>query len=320
MIFFMIFVISCSKKISKEVSPYYIKINGPMADRKQEISGMDWYEDNLFLLPENLNGYVFLIKKSELDSRINKTDTSAITPQKIKFKTPNYKETIPGFDSFEAIAFRGYEVYISIEIRFEDRMGCMIARGHIDEETLEITIPEQTLIPFDVPRFVDNMSYESLVIKGDRVYGLFEAYGDSLIKDPYALSVNVSGKDIKKHPTSSINYRIADATRIDNNNRFWAINYFYPGDKSTLKPSKDLLAHNYGEGPTHSKSDRVERLVEYRINKNRIVLTDNAHLELELEGEKTSRKWEALARYENKGFLIATDKYPTTILAYVPLD
>ena len=61
-----------------------------MADRKQEISGMDWYKDNLFLLPENLNGYVFLIKKSELDSRINKTDTSAITPQKIKNTTPSF--------------------------------------------------------------------------------------------------------------------------------------------------------------------------------------------------------------------------------------
>ena len=315
---FIIFTISCSKKVSKEVSPYYIKINGPMADKNQEISGMDWYKNNLFLLPENLNGYIFLIEKSELDSRINKTDTSFITPKKIKLKTPNYNETIPGFDSFEAIAFRGYEVYISIEIRFKDKMGCMIARGHINEETLEITIPEQTLIPFEVPTFVDNMSYESLVIKNDRIYGLFEAYGDSLIKNPYVLSVNVSGKDIKKHPTSSINYRIADATRIDNNNRFWAINYFYPGDKSILKPSKDLLAHNYGEGPTHSKSERVERLVEYKINKNRIVLTDNPHLEIELEGEKTSRKWEALARYENKGFLIATDKYPTTILAYVP--
>ena len=185
------------------------------------------YFKNIQLYNFTLNGYVFLIKKSELESRINKTDTSSITPQKIKFKTPNYKETIPGFDSFEAIAFRGYEVYISIEIRFEDRMGCMIARGHIDQETLEITIPEQTLIPFDVPRFVDNMSYESLVIKGDRVYGLFEAYGDSLIKDPYVLSVNVSGKDIKKHPTTSINYRIADATRIDNNNCFWGnISYY----------------------------------------------------------------------------------------------
>ena len=151
MMVFMIIVMSCSKKVSKEVSPYYIKINGPMADGKQEISGMDWYKDNLFLLPENLNGYIFLIKKSELDSRINKTDTNVITPKIIKFETPNYKETIPGFDSFEAIAFRGYEVYISIEIRFKDRMGCMIARGHIDEESLEITIPEQTLIPFDVP-------------------------------------------------------------------------------------------------------------------------------------------------------------------------
>ena len=104
-----------------------------MADRKQEISGMDWYENNLFLLPENLNGYVFFINKSDLDSRINKTDTSAITPQKIKFNTPDYKKTLPGFDSFEAIAFRGYEVYISIEIRFKDDMGCVLARGHIDE-------------------------------------------------------------------------------------------------------------------------------------------------------------------------------------------
>ena len=62
MIFFMIFIISCSSKISKEVSPYYIKINGPMADRKQEISGMDWYKDNILLQPENLNDYVFIIK------------------------------------------------------------------------------------------------------------------------------------------------------------------------------------------------------------------------------------------------------------------
>ena len=134
------------------------------------------------------------------------------------------------------------------------------------------------------------------------------------------MSSIISVKNIKKHPTSSINYRISDATRIDQYNRFWAINYHYPGDKQTLKPSKDLMISKYGEGPTHSKSERVERLVEYKINKNRVILTGNPHIELELEGEKTSRKWEALARYENKGFLIATDKYPTTILAYIPLD
>ena len=50
------------------------------------------------------------------------------------------------------------------------------------------------------------------------------------------------------------------------------------------------------------------------------MLAGTPHIELELEGEKTSRKWEALARYGNKGFIIATDKYPTTILAYVSID
>ena len=319
-IFFLCLIISCSKKVSKEVAPFYIKISGLMADRKQEISGMDWYKDNLFLLPENLNGYIFSIKKEEIDARINKADTSAVTPNKIRFNTPDYKTTIPGFDSFEAIAFRGYEVYISIEIRFPDSMGCLLARGHINEKTREITIPEQTLTPFEVPTFVDNMSYESLIIKKDRVYALFEANGDSLINNPYVLSVNVSGNDIKKHPTSSINYRIADATRIDQNNRFWAINYFYPGDKKILKPGKDFFISEYGEGPTHSRSERVERLVEYKISNNRVVHTNSPHIELALEGEKTSRKWEALARYEDRGFLIATDKYPTTILAYIPLD
>ena len=66
----------------------------------------------------------------------------------------------------------------------------------------------------------------------------------------------------------------------------------------------------------------MERLVEYKIKNDRIILTNNPHIEIKLEGEKISRKWEALARYDNKGFLIATDKYPkpNTILAYIPYD
>ena len=48
-------------------------------------------------------------------------------------------------------------------------MSCLLARGHIDEKTLEITVPEQNLTVIDVPTYVDNMSYESLVIDKDRV-------------------------------------------------------------------------------------------------------------------------------------------------------
>lgn len=311
---------SCSTEQTIERTPKLLKIGGLIKNSDEEISGMDWYNDNLILLPENLNGYVFAIKKSELDSRINGNDTTTIFPKQIKFNTPNYSELVPGFDSFEAIAFRGYEVYLTIEIRFADSMSCLLARGHIDEKTLEITVPEQNLTVIDVPTYVDNMSYESLVIDKDRIIALFEANGDSLIKSPYALSINSSGNDIIKYPFSSINYRMADATRIDKNNRFWVINYFFPGDRKVLKPSHDILASKYGNGPSHSNSSRVERLIEYEIKNGKVSLTKSAPIEIELEGEKTSRKWEALARYGNEGFLIATDKYPKphTLLAFLP--
>ena len=161
-----------------------------------------------------------------------------------------------------------------------------------------------------------------MVVNNKKVYALFETNGDNLIPNPYALSIGISGNEIQKHPITKINYRITDATKIDKNNQFWAINYFFPRDKKSLQPSKDLLIEKYGQGPTHRLSERVERLVEYKINKNRIDLTDSPHIEIELEGEKISRNWEAIARYENKGFLIATDKYPkpSTILAFIPFN
>ena len=41
-----------------------IELKGIITNPKQEISGMDWYNDNLFLLPENLGGYIFMVKKN----------------------------------------------------------------------------------------------------------------------------------------------------------------------------------------------------------------------------------------------------------------
>ena len=122
---------------------------------------MDWYGDNLILLPENLNGYLFSIHESELDSRIHGRDTSAILPKKIKFLTPNYDNILPGFDSFEAIAFRGFEVYLTLEIRFPDSMGAALARGHIDENTLDVIITEQNLIELAAVSYTHLRAHET---------------------------------------------------------------------------------------------------------------------------------------------------------------
>ena len=42
-----------------------ILLAGDILDPNNEISGMDWYQDHLFLLPENLNGYLFIIPKKK---------------------------------------------------------------------------------------------------------------------------------------------------------------------------------------------------------------------------------------------------------------
>ena len=65
----LLLIFSCAGKKTLEVSPIMLKIDGPMKNSDEEISGMDWYYDNLILLPENLYGYAFVIKKTEIATR-----------------------------------------------------------------------------------------------------------------------------------------------------------------------------------------------------------------------------------------------------------
>ena len=96
------------------------------------------------------------------------------------------------------------------------------------------------------------------------------------------------------------------------------INYFFPGD-TFLNPAPDSLAEDYGEGDTHSRSDTVERLVELQLSEDGIVLSDTEPIQLELAGDQTSRDWEAIARLDDLGLLLATDQYPETIFGFVEL-
>ena len=80
-----------------------------------------------------------------------------------------------------------------------------------------------------------------------------------------------------------------------------------------------LGVSQYGIGRTHLEAEEVERLIELKIENGAITLTGRAPVYLQLETGKPSRNWEGIARLGNKGFLIATDKHPETILAFVPV-
>ena len=299
----------------KSVPIQEIELSGLITNPKQEISGMDWYKGNLFFLPENLGGYLFMVTKKDLQKKISLKDKEPLTPLQTKLNTPNYVKLIPGFDGLEAIAFKGNNAYISIEAENNGIMEGYIAWGTIDPKSFEININERNIQKIDTPIQVDNLSYESVIIHENNLLILYEANGANLRKNASQLLMSLNDFSSKKIKGPNIEYRITDATKI-NKNKFWAINYYWPGDKKKLKPSLDKILVN--KSKKINTDQTVERLVEFKINDNEIIVSDEEPINLILEDGK-SRNWEGIVRYGESGFLIATDKYPRMILAYVSI-
>ena len=314
--FSVIAIVSISLIFGKEVKVQEIQLSGLITDKKQEISGMDWYQDRLFLLPENMGGFLFSISEGEILDVIVGSKKVPITPKKTRFKTPDYSSLIEGFDGFEAIAFNEDKVYISIEAERDGKMIAYLAWGEINSKSLEINIGEDHILPMNTPIQLDNMSFESLLIDNNDIIMIYEANGSNLRKDARQ-NVFSSKNGITSHINfPNIEYRITDFTRMDNNGRFWAINYFWPGDKKLLSPGEDYVLNKVKQGSTHSKYNQIERLIEFEMSAGEISISNTKPIQLFLESDE-SRNWEAIARLGNRGLLIATDKHPRMILGYV---
>ena len=314
--FLIITIVSSSIILCEEVKVQEIKLSGLITDKKQEISGMDWYQDRLFLLPENMGGFLFSISKGEILSSIKSGKKLPITPKETRFKTPDYSSLIKGFDGFEAIAFNGDKVYITIESEHRGEMVSYLAWGKIDSKSLEVVMNEEDLETIKTPIQLNNLSFESLLINDENIIMIYEANGSNLRKNPTQSVFTHKSKNISQINFPNIEYRITDATRIDNNDRFWVINYFWPGDKKLLNPGDDSVLNKVKQGSSHFKSDQIERLIEFQINNGEISISDTKPIQLFLESN-ASRNWEAVARLDDKGLLIATDKHPRMIFGYV---
>jgi len=314
--FLIITIVSSSLILCEEAKVQEIKLSGLITDKKQEISGMDWYQDRLFLLPENIGGFLFSISKGEILNAIKSGKKLPITPKRTRFKTPDYSSLIKGFDGFEAIVFNGDKVYISIESEQKGEMVSYLAWGTIDSKSLEVVINEKDLETIKTPIQLDNISFESLLINDEDIIMIYEANGSNLRKNPTQTVFSHKRKNISQINFPNIEYRITDATVMDNNDRFWAINYFWPGDKQLLNPGEDNILNKVKQGSSHFKSDQIERLVEFQVNAGEISISDTKPIQLFLESD-ASRNWEAVARLDDKGLLIATDKHPRMIFGYV---
>ncbi|MBN2386600.1 MAG: hypothetical protein JXB85_06230 [Anaerolineales bacterium] len=298
-----------------------IPLAGPIDDPNAEISGLAWFGDTLILLPQyperfgNEAGAVFAIPKAEILAFLDGTSSEPITPALIPFYTNQVSNTIPSFQGFESIGFLNEEIYVTVEAGQGAEMTGYLLRGTILPDLSEITLDVITYNTIPQPIQVENHSDEALIITDTNVITFYEVNGVGLNPQPVAHLFNHNLTLEGTIPFPSIEYRITDAT-VDSEGVIWAINYFYPGD-TNLFPELDPLAEAFGQGETHAVHEQVERIISLDYSPNGFTLADRPPIQLQLVAED-ARNWEGLVALDTLGFLLATDKYPGTLLAFVP--
>lgn len=304
-----------------------IPLAGPIADEDAEVSGMDWYGDYLILLPQyparvsgEGDGAVFALAKTDVLGVIDGTLEARLQPLEIPFVASGVPDQIEGFEGFEAIAFVDSRVFLTIEARAGGVMHSYLVTGTmaLGPDSSELRLDPASLVEVPLPADLDNQSCEAIVITGDFLVLIYEANGVAVNPEPEAYLFDQTPAFLGTIQFPSVEYRVTDATVADTAGRFWAINYFYPGD-ADLRPEWDPLAEGYGEGATHLQYETVERLVEFRPTGEGVGLASTPPIQLQLIDDDHARNWEGIVRLDARGFLLVTDKFPETILGFVPL-
>jgi hypothetical protein len=295
-----------------------IPLAGAASDSDAELSSLAWYGEHLILVPQypqRFDNQLFALPKADILSFLDGNSNEPLTPLEIPLKAPDLSSQIAGFQGFEAIGFIGEQVFITIEAESGGAMVAYLLRGSIAPDLSQIELDSNLLVDIAPQSDIANESDESLFIADDRVMTLYEGNGRNVNPSPKAhqFESNLTPLDTIMFP--NIEYRITDATALDGANRFWVINYLFPGSINKLKPAPDPLFTDYGVGATHAQNQSVERLLELEYSPTGITFTDRAPIQLQLS-DKT-RNWEGIVRLEERGFLLATDKFPETILGFV---
>ena len=318
---------SAHNSVTATVSPVRIlPLDGSITDPRAEISGLTWKGDTLIVMPQYpaLFGHegrlgFFVIPKQKILEAIDRSNPDPIEPRMIECLAPGLARIIQGFDGLEAMGIQGDRCYMTIEAKEDTAMAGYLVSGHYDmvENLVRMDMTRLTAIPMGLN--IPNVAEESLIIDGERIITFSEANGRHCNPRPRAKVFDQDTNYLGSLPFPNIEYRVTDATALDESNRFWVMNYFYPPEGKKLKVGKDPEIARFGLPSGQDPALGVERLLELELTgDDTIIRTDTPPIYFERAADGACRNWEALVRLDDRGFLVMTDKYPGTLLAFVP--
>ena len=297
-----------------------LPLTGPIANPEAEISGMAWSGENLVILPQYPERFVeggvpqiFVLPKSSI-VEVLQGQADELAPISVPFIAPDFRATISGFQGFEAIGFAGRQAFLTIEADTGEVTVGYLTRGLIIGDLQRLQIEADTIVRIPSQSGLANMAEESLIVTDRALLTFHEINGEALNPNPVAHRFSFDLEPLGTVSFPNLEYRVTDATAIDVSGQFWVMNYFFEGDRN-LKPETDPLVQRYGTGQTHAEQVAVERIVPLSYDGGQIAPIDRPPLLFSLVED--GRNWEAIVRLDDRGFLVMTDKFPETILAFV---
>ncbi len=314
------------------VAPVILELTGPLNDPRAEVSGMTWKGDTLVIMPQNPTLFAgagsmgfFAIHRSRILAAIDGTVEGPILPRQVNCLATGMSRIVKGFDGLEAMGLIGDRCYMTVEAEEDTVMSSYLVSGKYDMVNNEVVMDMTKLTSIPMGLNIPNIAEESIVIDGGQVITISEANGLNVNPSPVGKVFNTEIEFQGTIPFPQIEYRVTDATEVGEDGRFWVINYFFPREREKLNPAPDPELECFGDLQAYDPDICVERLLEMRIVRtclqgDFIARTDTPPVNLALLLNGECRNWEAVVRLGDMGFLMMTDEYPGTLLAFVPYD
>ncbi|HEX9029970.1 MAG TPA: hypothetical protein VF823_12400 [Anaerolineales bacterium] len=320
------------KPLPKEQPVVQIPLDGPAATQEAELTGMAWYSSTLILLPRDparfadklpestppADGAVFALDKAEILSFLDGASPGPLTPRLVPVLAPGLAQPVNGFTGFQAIAVQGERIFLTLAAKPGPAARSYLVTGLIAPGLTSLHLDTAHTASISPDAGLPDAVEKSLVVAGSRLLTFNEANGRGVNPAPQAHLFDLSLREQGTLPFPNLEYRLGDMTPPDDAGQFWATNYFFPLDRA-LAVDSDPLFELYPKGYTHSVWITVERLVQFQFGEFGIHLSDIPPIQLQLLDDNHPRQWEAIARLDGRGFLLATDRNPTTILGFVAL-
>ncbi|MBX2848004.1 MAG: hypothetical protein KTR16_06780 [Acidiferrobacterales bacterium] len=323
-------------KDAAETPVQLIQLAAPLDLAYAEISSMTWCDDEtLLILPQypefaargakldrqnraQTPGYLYKLSKSQIFDYLDGTDRQPLTAQAIKLEENGIRRIIQNFDGYEAIGCDYNKIWLSIETNalFAKNNTYLVTANYAKDE---VSIYPQSLTEIQSLSGKSNAGDEAVFIYDNKVVTIHEINKSSSANKAKANVFDPVNQEHSFLTFPTIPYRITDSSSLDANHRFWVINYLYQEDRKSWADTPDPLFKKFGKGATHQLEENVERMVELQLTDGDIKLSGRPPIQLKLSNQK-GRNWEAIARLDNKGLLVATDKFPATLFGFIPID